>query len=139
MAEGIRIDPHHKTPFLLSEREKIRRQLKGEPTGFDILVDQKIQNLNKLKKFLDSNPNFTLKQTVELLGCSFRTAARYRTIIREELGMVDKVTELIEGKKERKRKLRIMIKNNPEVSFTEQFKKLGISDRTGRKYLKEMQ
>jgi len=139
MGGRIRIEPHEKKPFGVHEKETIKRQLAGEVTGYDILLSTKIKNLNLLKFALDKNPRLTIKQTVKLLNCSVRTATRYRTIIRNKYGMIDKVEELVRDKQIRIKKLKEFIRKNPEIPFTEQFKKLGISERTGRQYLKEMQ
>lgn len=124
----------------LSNRERIERELAGEPTGFDVLVQKKQDNLWKLYDFLKKNPNATSEEIRRVLKVSSRTVTRYLTALRKRFGhkfklvFMSQAEKQIKEREKRVKRMNAILKRNPDITSVELAKKLNISLRTLRSY-----
>lgn len=119
-----------------SKEERIKRELAGELTGFEVLVQKKKDNLLKLYYYLDKHPNATNLEMQQELGVSSRTVSRYLTALRKWLKgkfkqvFVSQAEKQIQERERRVRRMETILKRHPDISNVELAKKLGISLRT---------
>ena len=122
----------------LSEREKerkkrIEKELLGEPTGFDILVETKNKNIAAVCQLLRENPDITRSEICRKLKISMRSASRYLAevyvILRKE-GFVSLAERQLLEKGERVKEMEKIRKKTPNLPEKEIAKKLGISSKT---------
>lgn len=117
--------------------ERIRRELEGQKTGFDEIMEHKVNQLKRLASLVQKNPNISIPTIVNELGVSFRTAYRYLSIIRRIYKYKSRAELQLEDKKRRKRQLREVMEKHPSYTKVQLAKHLGVSIRTLNKYLKE--
>jgi len=122
----------------LSEREKItkeriEKELRGEPTGFDILVETKNRNIAAVCQLMRKNPDITRSEICKKLKISMRSASRYLAevyvILREE-GFIPLGERQLLEKEERVKEMERIRKKFPNLPEKEIAKKLGISSKT---------
>lgn len=132
-----------------SEEEKeirrsaiVRRAEEELYTGFDKLVEQKEENLVKLRKMIQEHPNWTRLELAKALGTSVRTVYRYGQDLRKvygSQGMNAPLNEQIQQKAKRIAGLRGLLKKHPEYSRRRLCEELKISWRTLYSYLEEIE
>lgn len=122
----------------LAHEDAVMREA-AEPTGFDILMENKEKGLVRMRKLLRSEPSLSRKQLASRLGISLRTMYRYFRIIRKEQKVqTTGVDILVVEKTNRVAKLVRLLNSNPSVSVTWLAQELGVSRKTLYSYLKEL-
>lgn len=139
-----RVEPTEVKVFRESEREQIQRELAGLITGFDVLVEQRKQNLISFGEALIKNPDMTRREASQYLKCSMRTVTRYLAELRKgdifkKSIVVDKIKQYVKDKEVRKSQLRKLMSQQPDVPFVEHFRTIGVCDKTGYQYLRELE
>jgi predicted DNA-binding transcriptional regulator YafY len=125
----------------LSRQERIQRELAGELTGYDKLLEAKDANIKKLQQLLRENPNITRREVAEELGVSSRTVSRYNRVLKKiykDLYIKNPTEKQEKHKQANITKLRKLVLTHPEYTRKQQAKVLGVSIRTFYKYLKEL-
>ena len=122
----------------LAHEEAVMREA-AEPTGFDVLMENKEKGLVRMRKLLRDEPSLSRKQLASKLDISLRTMYRYFRIIRKEQKVkTTGVDILVVEKEKRKKGLSKLLSKNPSASVTWLAQKLGISRKTLYSYLKEL-
>ena len=117
--------------------ERIREELVGKPTGFDILVKRKKENIWKVYYLIKENPDLTRKELSDQLGISMRTTTRYLAVAKKLfrkglfISQADKQTR---DMKKRLTKMKQIVARKPDIPNDELCKKLGVSKQTLYKY-----
>jgi transcription initiation factor IIE alpha subunit len=122
-------------------KEEISRQLSMEKTGYDLLLEQKEANIDKLDSYLIDHPDATRKQISEATGISVRSISRYMTILKERYGkdVIKNVAEKqLEDKNKRMAQLKELLAKEPTLTRKKLAEKLGVSLRTLKSYLREL-
>lgn len=122
-------------------KEQLEKQLSTEKTGYDLLLEQKEANIDKLDSYLLDHPDATRKQISEATGISVRSISRYMTILKERYGKdaVKNVAEKqLEDKKKRMGQLKELLAREPTLTRKKLAEKLGVSLRTLKSYLREL-
>jgi len=122
----------------LTKEERIRQELKGQPTGFDVLLDKKRLNLRKVEWLLHKFPKITREEMADVLEISVRSVSRYMAELRKTR-KAEFSASILQKREKQKRlaKLEEILHTSPWVNRTELSHKLEISKRTLRRYLNE--
>lgn len=121
--------------------ERIEEELKGEPTGFDVLVKQKQDNIWTLYYLIKENPNLTRREMAEKLDVSLRTVSRYLAMVRRlfRKGTFKSQSEKQQEEREsRVKRMKQLLSRTPGISASVLAQKLGVSKVTLYQYLKEI-
>lgn len=122
----------------LAHEEAVMREA-AEPTGFDVLMENKEKGLVRMRKLLRDEPSLSRKQLASRLGISLRTMYRYFRIIRKEQKIRKTgVDILVVEKEKRKKRLSTLMLKRPSVSVTWLAQELGVSRKTLYSYLEEL-
>ncbi len=121
-------------------KERIRRELEGEPTGFDALLEAKETHILKLVEIINSGGDWTYQDAAKKLGVSYRTVLRYMKVIRKRKLAKSFTTnadkQLIE-KEERILSLQKLMLKHPEFTKEQLSDKMKISVKTLNGYVKK--
>ena len=122
----------------LSRQERLMREA-AEPTGFDVLMENKEKGLASMRKLLKDEPSLTRKQLSARLGLSMRTVYRYLRLIREGKNVKTTTVDfLVIAKAKRMTKLVGLMKEHPEYTRVQLAEKIGVSRKTLYSYLAEI-
>jgi len=126
-----------------TRREAVIRKAEEEAyTGFDKLVEQKKENLDRLYKVVQEHPDWTRSELAKHLRISIRTVYRYGQELRKMYGaggMKTSLSEQIQQKKKRIAKLVKLLKTHPEYSRRRLCEELKVSQKTLYSYLGEIE
>lgn len=119
-------------------RERIERELAtSDVTGFDVLVQNKHDNILKLIELVRTNPSITREEISKKLGISLRTTSRYLSVIRKVLNIYVPVSDVqIQQRDARIKKMKQILIKTPSISISDLASKLGVSSHTVYQYLK---
>lgn len=118
-------------------RDQIERELAGDPTGYDVLLEAKRDNITKLVELVRGNPNITRSEISKKLGISMRTASRYLSVVRKVITNYVPMTDVqIQKRESRMEKMKQILKKNSNISISDLASKLNVSQHTVYKYFK---
>lgn len=123
------------------QSEKMKKELEQEKNGFEVLMETKRDLIVKVYNLMQANPKITRAEIAKELGISVRSVSRYTAVLRQRykkgviLSQFDRV--LIQ-KKENIKRLKELMKKEPNLSKRTMSKKMGISKRTLNTYLEEI-
>lgn len=126
---------------MATQKERIEQELRGEPTGFDILVEGKKKGIAQVRDLVTANSDITRREISKATGFSMRTISRYLVEVRKifKKGIVKNQAEIQkEAKEVRIKKLRKLIYQHPDWNRDKLAAEVGIARRTLVKYLREM-
>ena len=126
---------------MVTRKEQIERELRGEPTGFDILLQKKAEGIKQVGELVRQNPKITRREISKITGFSFRTISRYLAELRKiyKKGIIKDQAEIqLEEKEARIVRLRKLIYQHPEWSKEKIASELGVAKITLEKYMKEL-
>jgi predicted DNA-binding transcriptional regulator YafY len=120
--------------------ERIQRELRGEGTGFDALMQVKRGNLTSIVNALAQNPKVTRRELASELKVSLRTLTRYLSELRRQgrISSDDRSVEQTKARALRVLKLKRLLKFHPEYNRIRLCHELHISRKTLYRYLAEV-
>jgi len=125
--------------MITEQTERIRRELAGEPTGFDKLLEKKYGDVQRVYDLMQKNSKITRVEIAEKLGISLRTVTRHLSDLRKVYKIETELDRIKRAHRERVHKLRKLVITHPEYSRERLAKELGVTLRTLKRYFKKLE
>jgi predicted transcriptional regulator len=120
------------------EAHSLKEELEGLPlTKYDIMLENKDENIEKVRAMLKSKPATTRREICAKLNISMRSATRYLTALREDgVKVITAGDTQVELAKARTQKLKDFVSKHPQTTKAERCRAVGISEPTYIRYMR---
>lgn len=118
--------------------DKIQKELRGEPTGFEKLLVTKEEHLRQIVSLVKKNPNITRAELAQAVGISLRTVTRHLQDLRKIKAVPEYVSFDTKAHTAKFAKFKKLLETRPEMSRKQLCLEVGISRKTMYRYLAEL-